>query len=199
MGEHIDRLVALSGVEHVKAYTKKDGTHVSSHTRTGGKFHVVHPDGTVSTRNSKTMNYTHAVEQKTSKGEYKALQFSTSEQNAMKGMKNLVKYGFNNMRVVPVQRQGDIPATKTPDQPVKIPEKPAEASGPAVSKLQTAEGKVVKYNPKKHPEPAHELGKRPDGSRIIDRRLKKLPNGEFQWEYLYGAPGVRGGTWKTKI
>lgn len=36
MGDAIDKLIALSGTEHVKAYTKKDGTHVSAHTRDEG-------------------------------------------------------------------------------------------------------------------------------------------------------------------
>jgi len=126
MGEHVERLVALSGVEHVKAYTKKDGTRVEAHTRTGGTFHVEHPDGTRSTRTSKTKNYTHAIVHKNSKGEYSALRFSTSEALANKGRGEMARYGFHGTKVVPVTRQSDEPNQKLGEAVSKLAEKVGE-------------------------------------------------------------------------
>lgn len=193
----MDKLIALAGTEHVKAYTRKDGTHVAAHTRVGGKFTVDLPDGTKATRSSKTHEYTHAV-QVTNGGKHGVYRWSGSMKAAEAGRKEAIKYGFKDAKIVTAQKVEDAPksaqkpvAKPSTPSPVKASDKPAQSAVETLkSKTSKPEGatptKSVNYFKGRHPAPAFEVGERG----ITDRALQLWSDKKYRWRYYVNGKWV---------
>lgn len=197
MGEHVDRLIALSGTEHVKAYTKKDGTRVEAHTRVGGSFKADLGGGNYATRTSKTKNYTHAivVKDKTT-GEEGVYGWSQSPTNAMKMQQRAAYYGYSTSRVVPATREEGSAtykpkAPKAQDKPaesvVEPPKKSTGSQGPKEGAKPTKRG--VNYFPERHPAPEFKEGDETPEGQITVARLDKYDDGSYHWVYYLKGKG----------
>jgi hypothetical protein len=230
MGEHVDRLVALSAVEHVKAYTKKDGTHVSAHERTGTPGMPHKPGHAAQGGYQDNVPYDpsnpahpkpkFAVGDTVVKGNGKKLwivrdrtltryasgkhEWSFAVKNYDTGKSSSLLHTEHQLN--PAHEGADAQAQGEAQRALK--EKLSQHTSAQAKTSQSAsqgqsmtlEGKVVKYSTKRpnklHPKPIE--SDTIDGSHVVDKRLKQLPDGSFKWEYLLSTGTSQGRWWHAK-
>lgn len=212
MGEHIDRLVALSGVEHVKSYRKKDGTQVSAHLRDGEHGKGVFKVGDrVRRRGSNKVWQIGKIDTaiNTTKHEPSATSLFGHPEAPVHFLRNPetgklsgnLAWKFADLKRVSDEdaqthdkARSAVQALKDKHTSTQQPQKPSQ------SQSQSLAGKVVKYSEKrpnpKHPKPIE--SDTIDGRRVVDRRLKQLADGSFKWEYLLGKTDTLKAEWVAK-